>query len=179
MEPEMADCILWRGGGGSRGAGRGRVDPQALNNPERIEEFAKYLHPAKDNTMVFKQLHSDFVPKFASPIFLQNKEKIGTVDEIFGPINDVHLSVNPVEGIQAANFTVGSVVYIGSDRVLPARMFLEENNPKGKQPGGGRGGRGGFQRGGRRGRGFQRGGGGFNRSAGRGRSPQQRGGGRR
>lgn len=33
------------------------------------------------------------IPYFNSPVYLENKEKIGKVDEIFGPITDFYLSV--------------------------------------------------------------------------------------
>ena len=33
------------------------------------------------------------VPYFNSPVYLDNKEKIGKVDEIFGPIKDFWFSV--------------------------------------------------------------------------------------
>ena len=33
------------------------------------------------------------VPYFNSPVYLENKEKIGKVDEIFGPIKDFWFSV--------------------------------------------------------------------------------------
>ena len=33
------------------------------------------------------------IPYFNSPVYLENKEKIGKVDEIFGPIHDYYISV--------------------------------------------------------------------------------------
>ena len=33
------------------------------------------------------------IPYFNSPVYLENKEKIGKVDEIFGPIQDYFISV--------------------------------------------------------------------------------------
>ena len=38
--------------------------------------------------MIFKSTN-DKVPYFNAPAFLENKQKIGKVDEIFGPINEV------------------------------------------------------------------------------------------
>uniref|UniRef100_A0A6B2LK06 H/ACA ribonucleoprotein complex subunit n=1 Tax=Arcella intermedia TaxID=1963864 RepID=A0A6B2LK06_9EUKA len=140
-----------------------------MDNPDRIEEFASFLHPAADNMLVFKQLQSSKVPKFNAPLFLENKVKIGTVDEIFGQINDVHLSVKPSPGFQASSFTKSTKCYISPERLLPAAMFLEEGSG-----GGGRGGRGG----GRGGRGGRSGGGGRGRSPGGGRSFGGGGGGR-
>jgi rRNA processing protein Gar1 len=41
--------------------------------------------------LVFKQVNHDKVPKFNAPLFSANKQKIATIDEIFGPINEVVL----------------------------------------------------------------------------------------
>jgi rRNA processing protein Gar1 len=39
--------------------------------------------------MVFKVLNVDQIPKFNAPVFLANKTVFGTIDEIFGPVNEV------------------------------------------------------------------------------------------
>ena len=39
--------------------------------------------------MVFKTNTSERIPKFNAPVFLENKTVIGTIDEIFGAVNDV------------------------------------------------------------------------------------------
>jgi hypothetical protein len=52
------------------------------------EEYGEFVHPC-ENDMVFKTKMCDKIPKFNAPIFLENKVMIGTVDEVFGPINDV------------------------------------------------------------------------------------------
>jgi rRNA processing protein Gar1 len=51
-------------------------------------EYGEFLHPC-ENDMVFKTKMCDKIPKFNAPIFLENKVMIGTVDEVFGPVNDV------------------------------------------------------------------------------------------
>lgn len=43
--------------------------------------------------MVFKVANIDQIPKFNAPVFLANKTAFGTIDEIFGPVNEV---VRPV-----------------------------------------------------------------------------------
>ena len=37
----------------------------------------------------------------AARMFLENKEEVGKVDEIFGPINSFYFSVKPSEGMKA------------------------------------------------------------------------------
>jgi H/ACA ribonucleoprotein complex subunit 1 len=99
-------------------------------------------------------------------------------------MNQVFFTVKPAEGIVAMSFKKGDKVFIGGDKLLPLERFLPK--PKGpvvKRPGGrgGRGGgdrgrgRGGFSRGGGRGgfapRGGSRGGFGASRGGGRGARP--------
>ncbi len=38
--------------------------------------------------IVIKSTNKDTVPFFNAPIFLENKQQIGKVDEIFGPVKD-------------------------------------------------------------------------------------------
>jgi rRNA processing protein Gar1 len=45
------------------------------------------MHPC-DDLIVLKSTNKDEVPFFNAPIFLENKEQVGKVDEIFGPIKD-------------------------------------------------------------------------------------------
>lgn len=43
-------------------------------------------------------------PKFNRGVYLENKAKIGSVDEILGPINSFYFSVKPVPGVDAKSF---------------------------------------------------------------------------
>jgi len=54
-----------------------------------LTEFAVFTNGAADNQAVYKQLQAEKVAKFNAPVFLENKQKIGSIDEIFGPINEV------------------------------------------------------------------------------------------
>ena len=119
-------------------------------------------------------------------IYLENKSKIGKVEEVFGPINKVYFTVKTDSGINATSFKENDKFYIGTEKLLPLSRFLNEGKSSGPRPGGrGGGGRGGG-RGGPGGRaggrfggrgspgggrfsGFSRGGGGGGRSGGFGR----------
>lgn len=107
------------------------------------------------------RLTNTMIPYFNAGIFLENKTKIGKVEEVFGPVNKVYFTVKPDSGVLATSFKAQDKVYIGSDKLLPLSRFTNEGKPKGG--GGGRGaagGRGGGRGGG--GRGFTPGGrGGF------------------
>lgn len=130
--------------------------------------MGEFIHAAEGD-MVCKSLN-EMVPYFNAPIYLENKTQIGKVDEILGPINQVHFTVKVAEGVVASSFKPTDKVYIGSDKLLPLDRFL----PKPKAPrtagaakkrggasgGGASRGRGGFRggRGGSSSRGGSRGG---------------------
>jgi H/ACA ribonucleoprotein complex subunit 1 len=106
------------------------------------------------------RLTNTMIPYFNAGIFLENKTKIGKVEEVFGPVNKVYFTVKPDSGVLATSFKVQDKVYIGSDKLLPLSRFTNEGKPKGGGGRGAAGGRGGGRGGG--GRGFSPGGrGGF------------------
>jgi H/ACA ribonucleoprotein complex subunit 1 len=115
-----------------------------------------FMHSA-ENEMVYRLTHA-MIPYFNAGIYLENKAKIGKVEEVFGPVNRVYFTVKPDSGVNPASFQADDRVYIGSDKLLPLSRFTNES----KSGGGGRG-RGGGGRGGPGGRG-----GGFGRGGGRG-----------
>jgi H/ACA ribonucleoprotein complex subunit 1 len=45
------------------------------------------MHPCED-LIVIKSSNQEQVPFFNAPIFLENKQQVGKVDEIFGPVKD-------------------------------------------------------------------------------------------
>ena len=44
------------------------------------------------------------VPYFNAPIYLENKQQIGKVDEIFGPITEFYFSVKMSDGMNADSY---------------------------------------------------------------------------
>ena len=50
-------------------------------------EMGEFVQPCEDD-LVVKISMQDSVPYFNAPVFLENKEQVGKVDEIFGPIRD-------------------------------------------------------------------------------------------
>ncbi len=103
------------------------------------------------------RLTNAMIPYFNAGIYLENKAKIGKVEEVFGPINKVYFTVKPDNGVNAASFKADDRFYIGSDKLLPLSRFTNESKGGGGGRGrGGPGGRGGG-RGGPGGRGGGRG----------------------
>ncbi|GES78046.1 DUF2183 domain-containing protein [Rhizophagus clarus] len=103
--------------------------------PDKVTEMGLFLHACEGD---------------------MNKNLIGKVDEILGPMNEVYFTVKLDSGIVATSFKPNDKVYIGEDRLLPLERFLPKPPaPKKvtkKKPAGPAGrvrGRGGHQRGGR------------------------------
>ncbi|KAK7791385.1 hypothetical protein R5R35_007917 [Gryllus longicercus] len=167
------------GGGGFRGGrGRGGGRPSFGNRsfdmgpPEQVTELGHFIHTAQDDLILKAKI--DDVPFFNAPIYLENKEQIGKIDEIFGNIKNYMVSVKLGEGLKAESFKRGQTLYVDPRKLLPLSRFLP-SAPGQKRGGsrggfgrgrggfGGRGSRGGFgsRGGGRGGFGGRGGGGGF------------------
>ncbi|BFZ17775.1 hypothetical protein BsWGS_20814 [Bradybaena similaris] len=160
-----------RGFGGGRG-GFGGNRWQDQGPPEEVMEIGYMTHTCEED-LVCKSV-SDKIPYFNAPIYLQNKQQIGKVDEIFGPIKDFYFSVKLSDNMKAGSFDKSAKFYIDPAKLLPLARFLPK--PAGPRGVGKRGGgRGGGDRGRGRG-GFDRGRGGFGRGGGRGGFDRGRGG---
>ncbi|XP_017962561.1 probable H/ACA ribonucleoprotein complex subunit 1 [Drosophila navojoa] len=158
------------GRGGSRG-GRGTFDQ---GPPERVIALGNFSYICQ-NDLICK-VDIDDVPYFNAPIFLENKEQIGKIDEIFGTVRDYSVSIKLSDNIYANSFKPNQTLFIDPGKLLPISRFLPKppqkkgQKKRGGSSGGVRGGRVGAMgnRGGRGGGGFRGGSirGGFNRGRG-------------
>jgi H/ACA ribonucleoprotein complex subunit 1 len=66
---------------------------------------------------------------------LETKAKLGTVDEILGPISSFFFSVKPAEGVDPSSFKVGQTFYMNPEDLLPMDRFTQKRapGPKGGQ----------------------------------------------
>lgn len=129
--------------GGPRGGGNFNRDQ---GPPERVDPVCVFSHTCGDQIIV-KSLDSKKVPKFNRGIYTENKSKVGTVDEIFGPIDGFYYSIKLVEGVSGDSYKPGDKFCMGWDDTLPIDRFLPK--PKGAAgPRRGPGGPGGFNKGG-------------------------------
>lgn len=165
-----------RGGSGNRGGGfrggSGRGGPRGGRGgrpnfdqgpPAFVVPYATYVHRS-ENTFVVKCTDPTRVPKFNRGVYLESKARVGTVDEILGPVSSFYFSVKPAEGIKADGFKEGQVFYMNPEDLLGMDRFTTKKpaGPKGAKPAGGR-----FPGGPRPGGPGQRfGGGGFNNRGG-------------
>ena len=72
-------------GGGSGGFGGGRQNWDAP--PNSVIEVGTVMHPCEEY-LVIKNGLPEKVPIFGRPVYLENKTKIGIIDDVFGPINE-------------------------------------------------------------------------------------------
>ena len=95
-----------------------------------ILEMGEFQH-AVESDMLCSSTNPSKVPYFNAPIYLQNKNQIGKVDEILGPLNEVYFTIKMNEGMIATSFKRGDKVYIGGDKLLPIERFLPKPKVEG------------------------------------------------
>lgn len=170
-----------RGGGGRGfGGGRGGYNRGDQGPPETVIPLGYFAYTAQDDLVCKVEIED--VPFFNAPIYLENKEQIGKIDEIFGNLRDYYVSIRLGDDMKAGSFKKNQKLFIDPAKLLPLQRFLPRPpgsvQKRGGRGGGGRGGgRGGGGRGGGRGfggggrgggRGFGGGGRGFGGGGGRG-----------
>uniref|UniRef100_A0A7N4P364 H/ACA ribonucleoprotein complex subunit n=1 Tax=Sarcophilus harrisii TaxID=9305 RepID=A0A7N4P364_SARHA len=159
-----AVCVHAPGAGSTRRRWGSVRAPEERRIPDacggRSGVLGEFLHPCEDDIVCKCITHENKVPYFNAPVYLENKEQIGKVDEIFGQLRDFYFSVKLSENMKASSFKKLQKFYIDPYKLLPLQRFLPRP-PGEKAPprGGGGGGRGGI-RGGRGGGRGGRGGGG-------------------
>ncbi|XP_031827401.2 gar1 ribonucleoprotein [Nomia melanderi] len=144
-----------RGGGGFRGRGGG-FDRGGRNfdqgPPEEVTRLGHFTWTVQDDLVA--KVDIEQVPFFNAPIYTENKQQIGKIDEIFGNIRDYYVSIKLSENMRASSFQKDTELFIDPAKLLPLQRFLPR--PPGEKRGGG-GGRG-MKRGGGGGRGGRGGG---------------------
>ncbi|KAH8256492.1 hypothetical protein KR032_011375 [Drosophila birchii] len=135
----------FRGGGGggfNRGGPRGGRGTFDNGPPDRVIPLGNFVYSCQ-NDLVCKVEIQD-VPYFNAPIFLENKEQIGKIDEIFGTVRDYFVSVKLSDNLYANSFNPNQSLYIDPGKLLPIARFLPKPpQPKGIQKKSSRGGTGG------------------------------------
>lgn len=91
--------------------------------PDRVIEVGEFLHSCEGDLVI--KMTNEKIPYFNAPIYLENKTQIGKVDEIFGAINDTHVSVKCDVGIKADSFKAHDKVFINPEKLLERDRFLK------------------------------------------------------
>ncbi|ROL47110.1 H/ACA ribonucleoprotein complex subunit 1 [Anabarilius grahami] len=106
-----------RGGGfgGGRGGRGGFNRNQDFGPPEYVVAVGEYMHPCEDDIVCKCVTEENKVPYFNAPVYLENKEQIGKVDEIFGQLRDfVSFILLHVMLAELSNFTTTSKLHSDS-----------------------------------------------------------------
>lgn len=76
--------------------------------PEAVTVLGHFTWPVEDELVV--KVDIDSVPYFNAPIYLENKQQVGKIDEIFGNLSDYYVSVKLSENVKASSFEKDSQV---------------------------------------------------------------------
>ena len=114
----------------------------------KFVEAGSVMHDC-ESELVCRWTINDKVPYFNAGVYLENKRKIGKVDEILGKVAEIFFTVKMDPGVLSKSFQPNDLVYVGTDKLLPISRFTNPSAPGGG--GGGRGGGRGAGRGGGRG----------------------------
>ncbi|KOC60891.1 putative H/ACA ribonucleoprotein complex subunit 1 [Habropoda laboriosa] len=181
-----------RGRGGFRGGRGGDRGGRGFDQgpPEEVTPLGHFTWTVQDDLVA--KVDIEQVPFFNAPIYTENKQQIGKIDEIFGNIRDYYVSIKLSDNMKASSFQKDTQLFIDPAKLLPLQRFLPKapgtvqkrgGGGRGMRRGGGGGGRGGrgrpsFGRGGFGSRGGGGGGGGFRSRGGGGFGRNDRGHGR-
>ncbi|KAJ8950008.1 hypothetical protein NQ318_002419 [Aromia moschata] len=87
------------GGRGGRGGGGRNFDQ---GPPEQVIPLGYFDYSVQDDLVCKVEIED--VPYFNAPIYLENKEQIGKIDEIFGNIKDYSVTIRLGEDMKASSF---------------------------------------------------------------------------
>jgi H/ACA ribonucleoprotein complex subunit 1 len=102
------------------------------------------MHDA-ESELVCRWTMPEKVPYFNAGVYLENKRKIGKIDEILGKVMEMYFTVKMDPGVLSKSFQPNDLIYVGTDKLLPVSRFTNpgDSGGRGRGPPGGRGGRGG------------------------------------
>jgi H/ACA ribonucleoprotein complex subunit 1 len=92
------------------------------------------MHDAEGELLC--RLTNSMIPYFNAGIYLENKSKIGKVEEVLGPVNRVMFTVKPDSGVHASSFKPDDKFFVGTDKLLPFSRFTGDSKPAKRAPGG-------------------------------------------
>ena len=106
----------FRGGRGGFGGGRGKPINLSFKftigydqgPPEYVEAVVEFSHACEG--MLICYITNDQVPLLMRSIYLENKNKIGKVDDVFGPMSKCGIAIKPDDGVKAESFKAGDKV---------------------------------------------------------------------
>lgn len=70
--------------------------------PERVTPLGHFTWTVEDDLVL--KVDIEDVPFFNAPIYMENKQQIGKIDEIFGNIRDYYVSIKLSDNVKASSF---------------------------------------------------------------------------
>lgn len=83
-------------GRGFGGENRGRGRPNWDEPPREVMQVGSVMH-AVEGYILVKNEKPDKVPIFGRPVYINDKKKIGVVDDVLGPINEFVSNNNVID----------------------------------------------------------------------------------
>ena len=90
--------------------------------PEYVEVVAEFSHSCEG--LLICNVLGGQVPLLMRSIYLQNKNKIGKVDDVFGPMSKPGLAIKPDEGVKAESFKAGDKLYADPQQTRNTQFFM-------------------------------------------------------
>lgn len=93
--------------------------------PETVTNLGKFEWTVQDDLVA--KVDIEQVPYFNAPIFTENKQQIGKIDEIFGNIRDYYVSIKLSDNIKASSFEKHAKVFqkISSYEIFSCTPFSD------------------------------------------------------
>lgn len=91
----------------------------------KIQEVGEILTFCENNEIICKNTYGSMLP-LTKEVYLENKEEIGKVNKVLGPISDFMFSVQVDEDMKAESFRKGTKVFISSRFLSNMRESSEE-----------------------------------------------------
>ncbi|CDW88983.1 h aca ribonucleoprotein complex subunit 1-like protein 1-like [Stylonychia lemnae] len=117
-----------RGGFGGGGRGSKSLVVQQLilgfdfGPPDYVEQVAEFSHACEGMLIAYNT--TDNVPLLMRNIYLQNKNKVGKVDDVFGAISKSGIAIKPDEGVKAESFKAGDKLFADPQQCRNTGFFL-------------------------------------------------------
>ena len=73
--------------------------------------------------MLICNVSGGHVPLLMRSIYLQNKNLVGKVDDVFGPMSKPGLAIKPTEGVKAESFKAGDALYADPQQCRDTKFF--------------------------------------------------------
>jgi len=88
--------------------------------PETVTLLGHYAWTAENDIVIKSDIEE--VPFFNAPIYTENKQQLGKIDEIFGAIRSYHVSAKLSENIKANSFEKDTKV---NDKIIYLTIIID------------------------------------------------------